>query len=70
MRLGVDHDEAFDIDNPELVGADIDIAPGHHLNVSVTFDPRVTGPAAATLVIVSTDPDFPRVELPLTGTGF
>ncbi|WP_428268658.1 choice-of-anchor D domain-containing protein [Haliangium sp.] len=45
------------------------VAPGNTLPVSVGFNPTAPGPRAATLTIVSDDPDQPSIDVALTGEG-
>lgn len=45
------------------------IKPGKTLIIKVAFKPTSTGSKTSTLKITSNDPDTPKVDIPLTGTG-
>jgi len=45
------------------------IAVGAYVQLSTKFDPTGPGVKSTTFVILSSDPDEPLYELPLTGTG-
>jgi hypothetical protein len=50
----------------DLIGFE---APNNAAPLTITFSPKELGAYAQTLVVLSNDPDRPRVEVPLTGEG-
>ncbi|ADI15981.1 choice-of-anchor D domain-containing protein [Truepera radiovictrix] len=55
----------FDLETP----APATLAPGESATLSLRFTPSAPGPQRATLVVASSDPQTPRLEVPLGGLG-
>ncbi|HKQ62614.1 MAG TPA: choice-of-anchor D domain-containing protein [Candidatus Polarisedimenticolaceae bacterium] len=49
--------------------ATLELAPGRSAALTVTFAPAAPGPVTAALVLESDDPQAPRIDLPLGGSG-